>query len=103
MAFAGRAIPQELLCCCVEKFIQVSSLGGEFESTPTLPLHWAAEEAWMSIKATARDRRHVADLVEQKRCGLAVAGDRQRCAAIGQAAGAVARWLMQTCFCVRCV
>ena len=30
---------------------QASSLGGKFSSTATLPLHIAAEEAWMSIKA----------------------------------------------------
>jgi len=37
------------------------------ESTATLPLHIAAEEAWMSITRRARDRRPVADLDKRER------------------------------------
>ena len=33
-------------------------LGGEFENTATLPLHGAAEEAWMSIKMLQSDARY---------------------------------------------
>ena len=45
-------------------------LGGEFESTATLPLHLAAEEAWMSINPAPGDAAPLAVLSERERSRL---------------------------------
>src|SRR5262245_2780981 len=52
--------------------------GGKFSSTATLPLHIAAEEAWMSIKPLHRIAARVRFWLNVKSFGWAANGDWMR-------------------------
>ena len=50
------------------------SLGGGILRTATIPLHGAAEEAWMSINRLQADPRPLAELDEAERLRLGAGG-----------------------------
>jgi hypothetical protein len=53
-------------------------LGGEFENTATLPLPWAAEEAWMSINTVLVTAARLRFGMNVKGCVWAAARDGER-------------------------